>query len=288
MNRVSSRSDDGTFIFCDVPQGTRLVAWADALGLTSPRAEFFFDGGEAAREDLVVMLSRVMGAVSGRILDDTTEQPIGGATVRIPGVQASTLTNSNGRFRLTEVPVGTYDLLIGHVGYGEPRFTVSIENAMSTHTVIRLEPQVIAVEPISVEITARAKWLEDNGFYRRLESRLGSFVTPREVDAQRHRSFAEVLRTIPAVNMRHICAPHCQYYIQMAGQTMRGCIPTFYVDGRRVNQLTDPDDGSIDLDTLAFGSDIAAVEVYRGISETPPEFYGRCGSIVLWTRRGGG
>ena len=71
----------------------------------------------------------------------------------------------------------------------------------------------------------------------------------------------------------------------MAGSTQVGCIPVFYIDGQRISQLTNPN-GTIDLDMLVFGQDLAAVEVYRGIAQTPAQFYGRCGSVVIWTRRG--
>lgn len=285
QNRVAADSEDGAYIFCDVPQDTRLTAWADALGLTSPRVAFQLSGGETVREDLNVSIQRLTGGVSGTLLDDTTEQPIGGATVRIPGTEAEGLTDSNGRFRLPQVPIGTHTLVVQHIRYGQPTAEVAVVQGISTHAAIRLAPRAIAVEPIAVTITTRRKWLEDNEFYRRLESRLGSFVTPEEIDRQSHRTLAQVLRTIPAVNLRERCFPHCQVEIQMAGQTMRGCIPTFYVDGRQVHQLTDPDDGMIDLDTIVVGAEIAAVEAYRGVSETPPQFYGRCGSIVIWTRR---
>ena len=286
QNRVAADSEDGGYIFCDVPQGTRLTAWADALGLTSPRVAFVLEGGETVREDLNVILQQALGAVSGFLIDDSTEQPIGGATIRIARAAAEDVTDSNGGFRLVDVPVGSHEVVIRHIAYGEPTMDLVVNQAMSTHAVIRLEPRAIAVEPIAVTITARRKWLEDNEFYHRLERQLGSFVTPEEVDRQPHRTLAEVLRTIPAINLRQRCFPHCQVQIEMAGSTMRGCIPTFYVDGRRVHQLTDPDDAMIDLDTLAVGPEIAAVEVYRGVSESPPQFYGRCGSIVIWTRRG--
>ncbi len=287
LNQTAIESEDGAYIFCDVPQNTRVVAWANALGMTSRRIEFFFEGGESAREDLSVELRQFTGAISGRIIDNTTEAAIRGATVRIIGADASALTDSNGRFRILRVPIGPQEAMINHIAYGEPRFFVTVSSTSSTHLVVRLDPQVIALEPISVEVTARRQWLERNGFYDRVDSHLGQFVTPREIDLQPFRSVAEVLRTVPAVNLRQVCKPHCSVLIEMAGNTMPGCIPTFYLDGRRVSQLADPD-GTVDLDMLAYGGNIAAVEVYRGISETPPEFFGRCGSIVIWTRRGGG
>ncbi len=70
----------------------------------------------------------------------------------------------------------------------------------------------------------------------------------------------------------------------MTTTTRTACTPTFYVDGRKMNLQT----REVDLDAIASTQDLAAVEVYRGISQTPPEFYGLCGSIVIWTRRGRG
>ena len=286
QHRVAADSEDGTYVFCDVPRDTRLTTWADALGLTSHRVAFDLSGGETVREDLHVTIRRAMGGVSGTLIDDASEQPISGATIRIPGTAAEGLTDSGGRFRLPEVPVGMHELVVQHVAYGRPTVDVAVVQAMSTHMAIRLERRAIAVEPIAVKVSARRKWLEDNEFYYRLERQLGSFVTPEEIDRQRHRTLAQVLRTVPAINLRERCFPHCEVEIRMAGQSMRACIPTFYVDGRRVHQLRNPDDGMIDLDTVVAGPELAAVEVYRGVSETPPQFYGRCGSIVLWTRRG--
>lgn len=287
IHDTATRTKDGAYIFCDVPQHTRLVAWAEALGLTSPRVAFFFEGGESAREDLSVQLRRVTGAVSGVLLDDSSGEPIAGATITIVGADVSGLTDSRGRFRLSDVPVGAHQAVVHHIAYGEPHLTFSVSSTMNTHLVVRLAPRAIALEPISIQVTSRRKWLETNGFYQRLDSSLGNFVTPEDIETQPYRNFAQVLRTVPAVNLRQVCTPHCSVLIRMAGSTQTDCIPTFYMDGRRINQLTDPD-GTIDLDMLVFGADLAAVEVYRGISETPPQFYGRCGSIVIWTKRGAG
>ncbi|WP_419163249.1 carboxypeptidase regulatory-like domain-containing protein [Candidatus Palauibacter sp.] len=283
-SHFAADSEDGAYVVCDVPQETRMTVWADALSMTSWRVALILEEGEMHREDLDVLHEGPMGAVSGILLDDSTAQPISGATVRIPGARGSVVTESNGRFRIAEVPAGLQELVIRHVAYGEPTAALSVAPGVSTNARIRLAPRPIAVAPIAVEVTARSRWLEETEFYDRLERGLGAFVTPEEIDRQRYRSLADVLRTIPAVNLRETCAPHCEVYIRMAGQTMTGCLPTFYVDGRQLHGLPYP----IDLDMIAVAGDLAAVEVYRGISETPPQFYGRCGSIVIWTRRGAG
>ena len=293
---ASAETADGTYIFCDVPQGTRLRAFADALGGRSAASEFFFEGGEFERSDHTVALRRLEGTVRGRLIDSETGDPIAGAviTVRNPdgAGDASTLSDDRGTFSLPGVPMGARELIIEHVAYGEPRVAVAVDETTASYLSIRLEPRAIAVEPISVEVSNRPVWLEANGFYDRKESNLGQFVTPEMIQNRSFARFHEILRAVPGLSVRTICSPYCYAQIGMAGATQSGCVPTFYMDGRRINvrpkPRTSPRDppGLIDLDALAITGDLAGVEVYRSIAETPPQFYGRCGSIVIWSKRG--
>lgn len=293
IHRTQTRSDDGRYIFCDVPQDTRLYAWADGMGGSSERAEFFFGGGESMRHDLALTVRSLTGGISGVVVDATTGEPIESATVSFPARQRSALTDADGRFRLRDLPIGTHEAMIEHVAYGQPRLQVAVERALTTFVTVELAPVPIAVEPISVTVSQRRQWLEAKGFYERQDSNLGQFVTPEEIAIRPWRRFSEVLRSVPGVELRDVCTPHCAQLIRMAASSVSQCVPTFYVDGRRINVRPDARSrweprGLIDLDALAVGSDLAAVEVYRSIAETPAQFYGRCGSIVIWTKRGAG
>jgi hypothetical protein len=170
------------------------------------------------------------------------------------------------------------------VAYGEPNVEVTVSPGSTTHLEIRLAPVAIEMEPIAVTIAVRPQWLEGNGFYNRQESGLGQFVTPDDIEIQRSRRFSEILRNLPGVQLRRVCNPHCVQIVSMTTTTRTRCWPTFYVDGRKMAFQT----AEVDLDGIASTQDLAAVEVYRGISQTPPQFFGLCGSIVIWTRRGAG
>ncbi len=292
MHKASTETVDGAFIFCDVPQDTRLVAWAVALGQTSQIAEFFFEGGESTRHDLELIMRRATGGIAGTLLDATTGSPVQGATLTMDGQERSTLSDRNGRFRFGDVPLGNHRIRVEHIAYGRPELDIVVNPGLTTHLDVRLDPQPIAVEPIAVQVTLRRQWLESNGFYDRQSRSLGQFVTPEEIEQMPWRRFSEVLRDVPGINIRQICTPHCAQLIRMAGATQTACVPTFYMDGRRIHMREEMASrweprGMIDLDALAVTSDVAAVEVYRSIAETPPQFYGRCGSIVIWTKRGG-
>lgn len=283
-HHVETPAPDGVYIFCDVPQKTRLAAWADAAGSQGQVDELFFEGGESERRDLFITFRQVTGALAGRVIDSSTGLPVEAARVSIPGTDHEALTDTDGRFRLREAPIGDVEARIRHVAYGEPTVEFRVEPRQTTHVEIRLTPAAIPVEPLTVVIDVRPQWLETNGFYERRERGLGQFVTPEELASTPFRRFSEVLRKVPGVVMRNVCTPHCYQIIRMSTSAAQGCPPTFYVDGKKMTTVREE---MIDLDALAPNGDLAAVEVYRGISQTPAQYYGRCGSIVIWTLRGG-
>ncbi len=285
IHRASTDAADGAFIFCDLPQRTRITAWADALGHASQPVELFFDGGETTRQDLEVAFRRSFGGVAGRLIDASTGQPIEAAAVLIPRADdASAITDHGGAFRFPELPTGRYEATIHHVAYGEPTLMVEVSAGRTTHLEVRLTPEPIALEPIAVAVSSRPQWLENNGVYHRQDRSLGQFVSPEEIAERPWRRFSQLLGEVPGVQIYRVCNPHCEQIVRMAGTTRTGCRPEFYVDGRRLVFR----ERWIDLDGLAPSSDLAAVEVYRSIAETPPQFYGLCGSVVIWTKRGTG
>jgi hypothetical protein len=284
VHEAEADAAEGAYIFCDVPQRTRLMAQADALGQLGQPAEFWFEGGELERRDLPLAFARARGGLAGRVVDATTGDPIRDAMIDIPNAEAQLLSDADGNFRLDDVVAGSFEATVHHVAYGDPTFQVNIQDRRTAFVELRLTPAPVAVEPIEVTIAYRPQWLETTGFYDRVASHLGEFVTPEEMETHRWRRFSEVLRNVPGVEITQVCTPHCSQILRMSTTTQSRCIPTFYVDGRRMLFR----ERVIDLDAIAPGGDVEALEVYRGIAQTPPQFYGRCGSVVIWTRRGAG
>ena len=57
--------------------------------------------------------------IRGKVVDQLLQKPLAGATVAIEGINLSTLTQSDGSFRITNVPVGSHQLQISFVGFKE-------------------------------------------------------------------------------------------------------------------------------------------------------------------------
>lgn len=64
------------------------------------------------------------GSVSGTILKKNNKQSLVGATINIVGTNLSAATDSNGRFRVLNIPVKTYNLIVSAVGFK----TISLYN----------------------------------------------------------------------------------------------------------------------------------------------------------------
>jgi uncharacterized GH25 family protein len=60
--------------------------------------------------------------IAGKVIDDTTNQPIQGAVVGIAGSEMSTFTDENGYFEILNVKPGTYDIVAFKDGYEKKTF----------------------------------------------------------------------------------------------------------------------------------------------------------------------
>ena len=281
---VEAQTDThGQYAYCNVPRETELRVVAAAFGKKSYEAPVILGGSSLfKRHDVNLFLTRIDGGIAGNVVDAETGDPIAGATASIPNLGAGVLTDERGAFLLDHLPPGDATVQIHHIAYGDPTLTVRVKSGSITHVELQIPRTAIELEPIAITIETRPKWLERNGFYTRLNGGLGQFLTPEQIERRGAIRFSELLRAIPGVQITRLCVPHCYYKVIMStNQRLMECGPVWYVDGRKMWM-----DIMDDVDAVASAFDIQAIEVYRGVSQTPPQFFGQCGSIVVWTKRG--
>jgi TonB-dependent starch-binding outer membrane protein SusC len=66
------------------------------------------------------------GSVSGRIVDQTSLQPLGGAQVVIAGTQIGGVTNAQGRYTLLNVPAGQQTVQVQFIGFARQEQSVTV------------------------------------------------------------------------------------------------------------------------------------------------------------------
>lgn len=234
----------------------------------------------------VIPLPGVAQTISGRVIDQFTEAPIGGAVVAVRDSMGSTVdittSDAEGNFRFNIDP-GTYSFFVRSVGYAptvtpavglKPGQVLDLTITMPARLVITLEPLVVEGDSFP---DARGPLV---GFYQRAERGLGVFILREEIELRQPTKLSDLLFGKVGVRVYSIRGEMNKKMIRIGGAR---CTPMIWIDGTRVAFI-----GDADIDELIYAYDLEGVEIYT-ISQIPAEFMSgsaACGVIVMWTARG--
>lgn len=122
----------------------------------------------------IPLIAQNNGRISGLIKDKLTQQPIAGASISIKGVNKSALTDTNGLFRVTGLPLRTYAIEISVTGYQLKTLYNIILNSGNEYTVnVEMDPVITELKEVTVSNnrrTAKAATLETPLSVQRLSS----------------------------------------------------------------------------------------------------------------------
>lgn len=259
-------------------------------------------------------LSASAQAVQGVVVDDQSLSHVSTATVRVvQGDEAGrgTETDAQGRFFLPLPGNGEFRLEVSRLGYRTSRsqpFTVANDDTVSVE--FRVAPDAILLDPITVTAHSRRgrnlfdEHMRDWG--------KGIFVTPQEIDSMNLQAPADVFRKMPDVKLTWRWGdlpgsvpgpvPNVRGPIpSVSSELGSGCL-LYMVNNVMVRP---PPWAKRAWTSWQLGDllpeDIAAVEVYRSVSEVPPKLrrythqirtdtrgnpriLANCGLVVFWTK----
>jgi hypothetical protein len=92
----------------------------------------------------------------GTVVDQVLQKPMGGATVTIPSVNQSVITDDEGVFRFKNLPVGSYRIIISYTGARE----VALENIAinsGKETVLTIPMEILVRSESEVVVKANSK-----------------------------------------------------------------------------------------------------------------------------------
>ncbi len=93
------------------------------------------------------------GSIEGAVLDQASREPLPSANVQIPGTALGASSGADGRFTITGIPVGNYQLRISLVGY-EPVVLSDIVVMTGRQQVLEIGLDQVPVDVAGVEVTA--------------------------------------------------------------------------------------------------------------------------------------
>jgi TonB-dependent starch-binding outer membrane protein SusC len=93
-------------------------------------------------------LAQRQSTLTGRVTDETTQQPLSGAQVVVVGTQLGTITGTNGTYRIADVPAGEQRVRAVMVGYATHEKTVQITAGETAILDLQLQPRAIQLEGV--------------------------------------------------------------------------------------------------------------------------------------------
>ncbi len=223
--------------------------------------------------------------LTGRVFaDDSSKRPIEGAEVSIPSVSLRTLTDSLGRFRITGIAPGRRGLRVNKLGFAPLRSAVEFSTGDTVEMDIGLSvsfEEMAAVEVIEAQNRSRL-----TEFERRRAGGTGDFLTNDDIVHRGRGRLSEAIRSLGGVSLRSGSSGGTYLVGARASGGRAGtCYTAVMLDGVWMYD-GDPMQQPFNVNSIN-PEDVAAIEYYRGLSNTPVELQGRrnsCGVLVIWTK----
>ena len=263
-------------------------------------------------------------AVQGVVVDDQNLSRVSTATVRLVQdgkLGQGTETDPSGHFVLPLPGAGEYQIEVSRLGYRRTRSQAFIADTGDTVTVVfRMAPDAVLMDPLTVTAhSTRGRNLFDR---HRADWGKGVFVSPQQVDSMHLTVPADVFRDMKEIKltwgMGDLPDGKRGLVPSVTSQQGTGCllymVNRVWVRPPASSLSTDPHQrvvntaqptNPVEAESNAVWSgyqlgnlppeDIAAVEVFRSISEVPPELrrythswrrspLSNCGLVVFWTK----
>ncbi len=101
---------------------------------------------------VLVSQEKFYGSISGIVIDGTTQQPLPGGNIVVVEIQSiGTVTDENGEFQISKLPVGEYSLRATLIGYKQTIQTnVVVSTGRSTKVKFRLNEEAVNVDEVVV------------------------------------------------------------------------------------------------------------------------------------------
>lgn len=101
---------------------------------------------------LVTSLSRAQTKLqlSGRVCDEESGKPIAAVNVFITNTTLGAATDENGQFIIYNIPLGSYDLFVNHIGYELQVLPLELIERQKKPLEIKLKPRVLQGEKVVI------------------------------------------------------------------------------------------------------------------------------------------
>ena len=227
------------------------------------------------------------GVIDGMVTDSGFV-PIAGAEIGILRTPLKVATSAQGRFRITDVQMGTYILIVRRFGYSPVASVIAVNGGDTLRLTYSLQ-SLKAGRLDTVRVTERQESRNLMEFERRRRLGVGKFLTATDVEKRGFIDVATLLRGFSELavvrddNTGQTSVQNRRDQGNMVTSSGAGACPVQMV----VDNVLMPREADVEL--LPRPKEIAGIEVYSGPAGVPSQFGGqdrRCGMVLIWTKVG--
>src|SRR5689334_8160063 len=111
-----------------------------------------------------LLSAQANGTISGRVIDRATQLPVQGAQVIVVGTQRGTQTDQEGRYTISGLPEGSYQVTVRRVGYGSTSQRVNVTAGVPATAEFALSVTATRLEEVVVNaVTGQEERRLENG-----------------------------------------------------------------------------------------------------------------------------
>lgn len=191
--------------------------------------------------------------IAGKVRDAKTLQALAGAEVTIKGSQRGVICDSEGRFSLTGLAAGRYDVSISMIGYESKQVKVSVGENSRPELDVRMTATLLPMQPVQVTGKAYRNLLEQPALKSEALAPSTTIIPRREIEDQHAQTLVEALNYIPGA-MTETRGRKVKQFLSFRGQ--RYPYPDYVIDGVWQKEF-------LELPYFFSAQDVESIEVVR-------------------------
>jgi hypothetical protein len=248
-----------------VPDSAGVVVRHLSLSLAAVRASgeagALPDSGGAAPLAGSASLTGVVRGVGGL--------PLADAQLRVLGTAPTARSDARGTYALSDLPAGTQVLEVRRIGYLIEQRPVELRAGRTLSQDVGLR-RIVTLDSMRV-LARRSRYREFDEANRR---GFGKFLDEEQIQDRHAVETSDLIRTMPGFRISGFGLDARVMSSRGVSSLLGPCSLNIVIDGMQNQEIN-----------LIHPSNIGAMEIYRDGEPSPPQFFSRCGAIVIWSRR---
>ena len=141
--------------------------------------------------------------ISGIVTDEKTNEPLIGATIEVAGTSFKTVSDADGKFLLTGLKHGKYNITIKYIAYQSCTLTgVEAQKDASSNVIsVKLKADEQTLECVSVTAVQRKNTERAMVLETKKSDVIVSNISAQEIKATQDNNASEVIRRVPGVSL---------------------------------------------------------------------------------------